>query len=371
MTPVRLLESRVIDQIAAGEVVERPASVVKELVENALDAGARSIDVTLKDGGRTLVRVADDGAGMGRQDAMLAIERHATSKIRDVEDLASVRTLGFRGEALPSIAAVSRFELVTRPRDDDAGTRIRIDAGVLTDVRTVGAAPGTVVEVRTLFHTLPARKAFLRSAGTELGHAVEVVTRAALVRPDVAFVLRHEDRVLVRAQGGTTLATRATTLLGLDATIPVEVGRGELHLVGVAAGPTVHRPSIGTAVYLYVGGRWVRDPLLRRAVAAAYRDLIPPGRHPVVVLDLRVPDGAVDVNVHPTKAEVRFRDPAGIAVFVGDGLRDAIRSDPRRAGAHRATDPGSPILPFQVEVPAPPTPRIAALPPELAADRMG
>lgn len=369
---VRLLEARVVDQIAAGEVVERPASVVKELVENALDAGAKAIDIVLKDGGRSLVRIADDGHGMDREDAMLAIERHATSKIRDVEDLQGIGTLGFRGEALPSIAAVSRFELVTRTADGE-GTRIRIDAGTLQDVRDVGAAKGTVVDVRTLFHTLPARRAFLRSAATEVSHCTEVVTRLALARPDVAFTVRHEERVGIRTPSTTDLAVRAADLLGPDAgkLVPVDVeSPAGLRLVGLAATAGIHRGSVGTALYLYVDGRWVRDTVLRRAISHAYRDLVPEGRHPLVVLDLRVPAGAADVNVHPTKAEVRFRDPSGVAAFVGERLRELIRSDVRRAGL-RPVALGAVSLPFRSELPpaappvAPVRPSISAMPPEL------
>jgi DNA mismatch repair protein MutL len=348
--PVRLLHSRVVDQIAAGEVVERPASVVKELLENALDAGARAIDVLLRDGGRALVRVSDDGHGMRREDALLAIERHATSKIGGIDDLVSVRTLGFRGEALPSIAAVSRFDLVTRCASEDAGTQIRMLAGQLSDVKPAGAAPGTVVSVRDLFHTLPARRAFLRSATTEASHCAEAVVRAALVRTDVAFSLRHDDRDRVRTAAGESVAARAASLLGLDPArlVAIDASDGLFRLRGVAAHPDVHRSAIGTAIYLYVGGRWVRDPLLRRAVHTAYRDRLPAGRHPVVVLDLEVPDGAVDVNVHPTKAEVRFHDPSGVATFVAERLRAAVRTDPPRAGVARMDRRGDvvPALPF-------------------------
>ncbi len=340
-----------MDQIAAGEVVERPASVVKELVENALDAGAASIEVTLKDGGRALVRVADDGRGMNRADALMCIERHATSKIREVEDLAGVATLGFRGEALPSIAAVSAFQLTTRARDELAGTRIRVDEGVLRDVREAGAAPGTVVEARELFRSLPARREFLRSAPTELSHAVEAVARLALVRPEVAFLVKAEDRVVLRAPRAGGLVDRAVDVLGPDArdATPIEVEGEPLGLRGWLAPLSVTRAAVSQGVHLYVNGRWIRDRVVRGAVTAALQERLPPGRHPLLLLDLRVPPGGVDVNVHPTKSEVRFRDPGRIATRVTDALRSIGATDRKVFGSRAVA-----ALPlFAAEPPAP------------------
>jgi DNA mismatch repair protein MutL len=343
---VRILEDRVIDQIAAGEVVERPASVVKELVENALDAGATRVVVALREGGRQTVRVEDDGHGMDRDDALTCIERHATSKIRQAEDLATIATLGFRGEALPSIAAVSRFVLTTRTHTAPTGTRIRIDGGRLTDVREAAAAPGTVVEAKGLFHAQPARRAFLRSTDTELAHCREAVVRLALARPDVAFVVRHEPTVLLDC-APADLASRAADVLGkLGELRRVDDARGPLRLTGVVAGAGVHRPEAGRAAYLYVNGRWVRDQVLRRAVVGAYRDLVPPGRHPVVVLSLHLDPATVDVNVHPTKAEVRFRDPAGVASFVSDSLRAVLHARVASSSPTARSAPGLPSLPF-------------------------
>jgi DNA mismatch repair protein MutL len=341
VSEVRLLANQVIDQIAAGEVVERPASVIKELVENALDAGATQIDISMRDGGREQLRVADNGSGMSRQDALMAIERHATSKIRVFEDLERVATLGFRGEALPSIAAVSRFELITRRPDEEVGTKIRIESGTLRDVSDVGAPVGTVIDVRQLFHTLPARRAFLRTPPTELSHCVESVIRVALIRPGVGFEVRHEDRLVLRASKTLDPAERVREILGSDADElqPVDLNSdGGLRLVGLVAPPNVHRPSLATALYVYVNGRWVRDQVVRRAVGEVYRGMVPEGRHPVVVLDLRVPPGAVDVNVHPTKAEVRFRDPSGVGVFITDSLRSALGLEPVRHGAPPSPD---------------------------------
>jgi DNA mismatch repair protein MutL len=350
---IRLLEDRVVDQIAAGEVVERPASVVKELVENALDARAHHIVVTLEDGGRERIRVEDDGHGMSESEALLAIERHATSKLRRVEDLDGVRTLGFRGEALPSIAAVSRFQLVTRADDEEAGTRIRLDAGRLVDVRPTGAPVGTSIDVRALFHALPARRAFLRSAPTESSHAAEAVRRVAFVRPDVAFEVRAGERVAVRAPVAPDLAERARALLGAEVQelVPFDEQGPLGHLVGWWA-PGVHRASIADGVHAYVHGRWVRDRVLRNAVQAALRERTPSGRSPLLLLDLRPPPGGVDVNVHPTKSEVRFRDPAGVSAWVTEALSRAVGRPRTRPGpGERAT---LTLLP---------PPRVPALPP--------
>jgi len=326
---VRVLEDRVINQIAAGEVVERPASVVKELVENALDAGARHLRVTLRGGGRDLVQVEDDGEGMSRQDAMLCVERHATSKIRDADDLAAVRTLGFRGEALPSIAAVSRFELLTRVPTEDVGTRVVIDAGRMVDVRDAGCPPGTRITVRNLFANLPARRKFLRTVPTELSHCQDAVFRETLMRQGLGVELFHEGRALVRLPAGGGPVERARALLGRTAERLVEVGwsgdvAGGFSVQGLASPPGVHHPSARGSLWLYVNGRAVRDPLMRRAVLDAFRGLVPKGRYPTVILDLRMPPEEVDVNVHPAKTEVRFRDGRDVARALSEGLRGAL-----------------------------------------------
>ncbi|HHO51512.1 MAG TPA: DNA mismatch repair endonuclease MutL [Deltaproteobacteria bacterium] len=387
---IRLLEGHVVDQIAAGEVVERPASVVKELVENALDAGAHQIDVTLKEGGSVLIQVADDGVGMSPQDALLSIERHATSKIRAVDDLHQISSFGFRGEALPSIAAVSRFELLTRPHDAEEGTRVRLEGGTLVDVRQAAAAPGTIIRARSLFFNLPARRAFLRAVSTELGHCVQAVVRLALGRPDVGFTLTHGAKRVVDAPLAPSLSQRAADTLGPDARhlAEIDASEGSLRLTGLAAPPGVHRASTNGASYLFVNGRWVRDLVLRRAIQHAYRDLVPRGRHPVVVLELRCPGESVDVNVHPTKAEVRFADPALVASFVSRALRAAVldaagRADPRPSRRQARSE--TPALPFDGDAPpaqgrgqgAPPQrprrrrsdppPALPPLPPDLAS----
>lgn len=381
---IRLLEGRVVDQIAAGEVVERPASVVKELVENALDAGAHQIDIVLKEGGSVLIQVADDGSGMSPQDALLSIERHATSKIRAVDDLHRISSFGFRGEALPSIAAVSRFELLTRPHDAEEGTRVRLEGGTLVDVRQAAAAPGTVIRARSLFFNLPARRAFLRAVSTELGHCVQAVVRLALGRPDVGFTLTHGTKRVVDAPVAASLAQRAADTLGPDARrlVEIDASEGALRLTGLAAPPGVHRASSNGASYLFVNGRWVRDLVLRRAIQHAYRELVPRGRHPVVVLELHCPGESVDVNVHPTKAEVRFADPALVASFVSRALRSAVldasgQADPRPS--RRQAPPETPALPFDGKGPqgnaapeprrAGPPPALPPLPPDLSVDQ--
>ena len=327
---VQILDDRLINQIAAGEVVERPGSVVKELVENALDAGGRHLRLTLRGGGRDLVQVEDDGAGMDRQDAMLCVERHATSKLRTEQDLFAIHTFGFRGEALPSIAAVSRFELTTRRADQEVGTRVVIDGGRLVDVRDAGCPPGTKIVVRSLFFNLPARRKFLRTEQTELAHCQDALLRQALVRPEVSVELFHDGRPLLRAQGGVDLAARAEALLGPEARdlVPVALEdagvAGGLSARGLASPPGLGQASARDSLWLYVNGRAVRDPLLRRAVLDAFRGLVPKGRYPMVVLDLRVAPERVDVNVHPAKAEVRFRDAQDVARALSEGLREAL-----------------------------------------------
>ncbi len=352
---VRILPEQVVNQIAAGEVVERPASVIKELVENALDAGATIVSIHLRDGGRERIRVEDNGRGMGEQDALMCIERHATSKIRAAEDLQRISTLGFRGEALPSIAAVSRFELTTRTATAGTATRVRIEGGRLTDVREVAGPNGTIIDVRSLFYNLPARRAFLRTRATELGHCIEAVVRQAVLRPDVDFTVRHGERQLVRAPATGDPQQRAADLLGPDARRLVEVDAqvGELHVIGLAAPAGVHRATANGAWYLYVNGRFVRDPVVRRALRQGYRDLVPSGRTPIVVCNLDLAPDRVDVNVHPTKSEVRFHDPRGVTEALATAIREAVLAggaDPTtqhravRGGALRSSEPSLPFI---------------------------
>ncbi len=330
MGRIARLDDVLVDQIAAGEVVERPASVVKELVENSIDAGATTIEVQLKGGGRDLIRVVDDGSGMDRHDAELCLQRHATSKIRSASDLAAIATLGFRGEAIPSIASVSRFELLTKPAGQEAGTRVRADGGVLSAVEDAGMAGGTEFNVRELFYNLPVRRKFLRTAGTELGHCIEAVTRPALVHPEIDFTVRHQGRVVLRAPQVDGLAERARDLLGEvgRALLPVSFEAEGFAVDGLVSPPGISRASRTGATYLYVNGRFVRDPVFRRAVTEAYEGLLPSGRHPVMVLQLQLDPTRVDVNAHPSKIEVRFREPRDLVRVVSQQLRAVLLDAP-------------------------------------------
>ena len=328
---VRILPDALINKIAAGEVVERPASVIKELVENAVDAGARAVRVEIRGGGRTFIAVRDDGRGMGRDDALLAIERHATSKIREPDDLFDIHTLGFRGEALPSIAQVSKMELRTAERGAESGTVLVLDGGVLKAVREAPPVPGTEVIVRRLFFNTPVRLRFLKTDRTELGHAAEAVVRVALAHPEVRFDLVRMDQsgahTVLQAPATDDLHRRIGDLLGKGIRrqlADVSLDGDEMSIRGVAGRPTLHRSS-RKGLYLFVNGRPVRDRLLLGGVARAYRGLIPKGRHPIVVLFLELPPREVDHNVHPTKSEVRFVRGHLVYSFVADAIGAALR----------------------------------------------
>ena len=310
---IQVLPETLANQIAAGEVVERPAAAVKELVENALDAGARRIEVDLEEGGCRLVRVRDDGSGMGRVDAQLSLQRHATSKLRSKEELFSIATYGFRGEALPSIAAVSRFFLLTCEAGARSGTRIEVEGGRVLSVEDAGAPPGTTVEARDLFWNVPARRKFLKRAATEQAHSVEALLRLSLPRPEVAFTLREHGRVLLHLAAGDATpaqAARAEEALGREVRgrlLRVEAQVRGVRVHGLAASPDIERAN-ASAVWLFVNGRAVRDRQLTHAVLRAYGEAMPHGRYPAAILFLQIPPRDVDVNVHPTKAEVRLAD---------------------------------------------------------------
>ncbi|BBK45242.1 DNA mismatch repair protein MutL [Allostella vacuolata] len=336
---IRLLPSVVVNRIAAGEVVERPAAAVKELVENALDAGARQVTVTLADGGQSLIVVADDGCGMGPADLELAVERHATSKLPD-DDLERVSTLGFRGEALPSIGAVARLSITSRPPGTDAAWTILVEGGRKEPPRPAAHPPGTRVEVRDLFYATPARLKFLKSARTERDHAVDAVRRLAMAHPGVAFSMMEEGRTLLRyaveseGLGGPGRLARLGQVLGQsfrDNALAVSAEREGLLLSGFAGLPTYHRATAAEQ-YLFVNGRPVRDRLLFGAVRGAYADVLARDRHPAVALFLDVPPDLVDVNVHPAKTEVRFRDTGLVRGLVVGALRHALA-----AAGHRAS----------------------------------
>jgi DNA mismatch repair protein MutL len=361
--PVRLLDDHVVNQIAAGEVVERPASVVKELVENALDAGARHVEVRLKAGGVAAIEVLDDGEGMTRADALMALERHATSKIARAEDLVGVASFGFRGEAIPSIASVCRLEIRTRRADEELGTRIKVEEGRLVDVSDAAGPVGTLVAARGLFERVPARRKFLRSRETETEHALEAIRRALLARPDVGVAVFVDGREALRA-APAPLARRVFDLLGEDArvTVPVQGVRGRVRVEGVMSPPGVHRAGATGSVYLYVQGRFVREGALRKAVADALRGALPPGRSPVLVLQVEVPGEDVDVNVHPQKTEVRFRDPRAVSEAVTEALRDALRGGVEGLVAQPGARPARAARPGGAEGGLFGAPAVAALP---------
>ena len=323
---VQVLTDRVADQIAAGEVVERPASVVKELVENALDAGARAVRVELEDGGKALIRVSDDGSGMDREDARLALQRHATSKIRVAADLIGVGTFGFRGEAIPAIASVSRLELETTDGDGAAATRLRLNGGKLEGAEETTRQRGTTVTVRGLFYNTPARRKFLRATAAETRAALEAVTVLALTRPDVAFSVTSDERMLLECQPAGRLIDRVQALWGTDlADTLLEVSHraGPLEVTGLVQRPAQARAA-GRKGYVFVRGRPIRDPFILRAAEAGYRSTIAPGDRPSLLLFLDLPGDAVDVNVHPAKLEARFRDKFFVEKVVEEAVRAAL-----------------------------------------------
>lgn len=347
--PIRPLPDILVNQIAAGEVVERPASVVKELVENALDAGARRVDIDLEEGGARLIRVRDDGGGIPADELPLAVSRHATSKIASLDDLEAVATLGFRGEALPSIASVSRFALTSRQPADAHGASLRVEGGKVGQVAPHAHGPGTTVEVRELFYNVPARRKFLRAERTELGHVEEWLRSLALARPDVELRVSHNGKPTRRYKGG-----HEQPLLRLHETLGEEFAAASLHVDHSGAGLRLHgwiaQPSYSRASadqqYLYVNGRAVRDRSVAHAVKLAYQDVLYHGRQPAYVLFLELDPARVDVNVHPAKHEVRFRDARMIHDFVFRTLQDALAQTRAGAGGEGAAavvaDPGRP-----------------------------
>jgi DNA mismatch repair protein MutL len=352
MSTIRILAETVANRIAAGEVVERPASVVKELLENALDAGARSIRVEAESGGKRMIRVIDDGSGMNHDDALLAFERHATSKLRTADDLLSISTLGFRGEALPSIAAISRLLLETRAADtgaervpeDQQGTRIEFAGGKLLSVKPAGLPAGTSISVADIFYCVPARRKFLKSETTELGHIASLVTHYALAHPETQFLLKTPSQEILNCAPVEKLSDRVYQVFGrqaLDELVeipaveapagssitepPIEADEAPatLRVTGFTSRPEVQRTN-RNGIYIFVNRRLVRDRLLLHAIGEAYRNIMPPGLFPVVLLFLEMPYQEVDVNVHPAKIEVRFRHPQSVHDFTRDALRMAL-----------------------------------------------
>lgn len=345
MSTIRILPEILSNKIAAGEVVERPASVVKELVENAIDAGSTRIIVEIEQGGRKLIRVSDNGHGMNRDDALLCLERYATSKIASDPDLFSIRTLGFRGEALPSIAAVSRFTLVTRKSDADVGTRIEVAGGQLKKVVDIGAPAGTLIEVASLFYNTPARRKFLKSINTEMGHIADTIASMALCRPKVQFRLIHNQRVVKDWAPATDPLDRTLDVLG--ATVkkelqPVERENEVAKVGGWVAVPRLNR-STARGIYLFVNSRWVKDRVIQHALFAGYSGRLMKGQYPVAVLFIGVAFDQVDVNVHPTKHEIRFVRQRQVHDTVRDAVTEALRqSDPTYLQAVQSRDSSPP-----------------------------
>ncbi|MFZ3340900.1 MAG: DNA mismatch repair endonuclease MutL, partial [Terriglobales bacterium] len=352
MGKIHVLPERVANQIAAGEVVERPASVVKELLENSLDAGSTRIRINVEAGGKKLIQITDNGCGMVRDDAMLAFERHATSKIKDTDDLLTIATLGFRGEALPSIASVARLHLETRAEEEAAGTVIEINGGKMIRVDEAGLPLGTSITIRDLFFNTPARKKFLRSESTELSHIASLVTHYALAHPDKHFELHSATNALLVAPPVAGHRERVYQVFGketLDQLIPLaavqpleRVGLpqpppwrrdpdddlekrepGEMRLHGFVSKPEIQKLN-RNSIYIFINGRLIRDRLIQHALTEAYRNILPPTVFPVVLLFIEMPAAEVDVNVHPSKTEVRFRQQTVMHDFIRDAVREAL-----------------------------------------------
>src|SRR5689334_9416340 len=387
MGRIHVLSEQVANKIAAGEVVERPASVVKELLENSLDAGSTRIRIQIEAGGKKLIQITDNGCGMVRDDALLAFERHATSKIKNAEDLLNVSTLGFRGEALPSIASVSRLRLETRAADDAAGTIVEINGGKIFKVEEAGLPAGTSITVRDLFFNTPARKKFLKSESTELSHIASLVTHYALAHPEIHFELHSATNAMLVAPPVAGHSERVYQVFGketLDQMIPVAAVQplahiglpqpppwrrqeqeddaaistepGELRIHGFISKPEIQKLN-RNSIFVFVNGRLIRDKLIQHALMEAYRNILPPTVFPVVLLFLEMPLAEVDVNVHPSKVEVRFRQ----ASIVHDFVRDSVRAALMKA---------RPVPQFTTEISANPTASAHLSPALTAAGKM-
>jgi DNA mismatch repair protein MutL len=326
---IKILPEDLTNKIAAGEVVERPASVIKELVENSLDAGCAEVVVEIESGGKRLIKVSDDGCGMSREDALLCLERHATSKIKTDNDLFSLSTLGFRGEALPSIASVSRFTLQSRERDSIEGNEIYAEGGRIREVKACGMAGGTIVSVRNLFFNTPARLKFLKSTETEAGHVGDLMTRLALSRPEVRFAYSNEGKTVFRT-ASSDLRERIASLLGRSLAsdlFPFRLDAECAGISGFAAKPDCSRSSASN-LFTYINGRFIRDRVVQHAILQSYRSLLERGRYPIVILFIEVPAGDVDINVHPTKHEVRFREQGKVHDAIVAAIGNVLRGTP-------------------------------------------
>lgn len=326
---VRILPEQLANKIAAGEVVERPASVLKELIENSLDAGATEVVVEIEDGGRRLIRVSDNGSGMSKEDALLSLERHATSKIAADSDLFSLATLGFRGEAIPSIASVSRFSLASREKDAIEGVEIYAEGGKIRAVKACGMPTGTSIAVRNLFYNTPARLKFMRSRETEAGHTSEIINRLALSRPEVRFFYSVDGKPVLSLLSGD-MASRTREVLGKNLASELYLFRTDengISLQGLLGSPAVSR-SAASSIYTFINGRFIRDKVVQHAILQAYRNILERGRYPALVLFVAIPAGDVDVNVHPTKHEVRFREQSKVHQTISGAIETFLRTSP-------------------------------------------
>jgi DNA mismatch repair protein MutL len=334
MTGIRILPEKVASQIAAGEVIERPASVVRELMDNSLDAGAQRIVLDIERGGRSLIKVSDDGEGMSRDDLLLCVERHATSKIETASDLFSVKSFGFRGEALPSIASVSRLSITSRPRDQIAGHRLKMAGGKLSSIEETGSPPGTAVEVRDLFFNTPARRKFMRAARTETDHIVDAVSRAALPFPDVAFMLNDSGRNLLNLPASDRQLQRLAALLGRKVAQALVEAEEDLSILRISAflAPWEYSRSRGDRLFVYVNGRYIRDRMVTRAVIEGYGQRLMKGQYPQAVVFLDTDPDQVDVNVHPTKQEVRFHRGRDVYRAIVAAVEKALGPPPALSG---------------------------------------
>ena len=351
MPQIRRLPETLINRIAAGEVVERPASALKELLENAIDASASQIAVFILDGGLSRIEVTDDGCGMSPDEIELALERHATSKLPD-EAIEQVATLGFRGEALPSIASVARLSIESRPRGSEEGWRRVVDHGVVVEEGPAALPPGTRVRMESLFARIPARRKFLRTSRSEYAACLDVVRRLAMARPDIGFTFTHGDRRILQLQKGQEVAERVAQIVArelADNGVSLDLARGPMRLTGVAGLPTYNR-GVADHQYLFVNGRPVKDRLLTGAVRGAYADMLARDRHAVLALFLELPPEDVDVNVHPAKTEVCFRDSSGVRGFIVSGLRQALSTGDKRSA--QSPDPAA-MGRWQVELETP------------------
>ena len=351
MAKIRVLNEKLINKIAAGEVVERPASALKEMMENSLDAGADELRIDLEAGGKRLIRIVDNGEGMDPDDLLLAMERHATSKIKSFEDLEEVATLGFRGEAIPSIAAVSRMSIQSRREENPDGRKLVCEGGIIKGVTPVAMAPGTAIEVRGLFYNVPARRKFLRTTPTELAHCQNVITNYALAFPEVNIRFRHNDRELIVAPPTESVRDRIAALMGthiLERLIPFEGRDKGLSVMGYISEPSLTRTDT-SMLHFFVNQRVVKDKLLIHAVRSAFEDLLPKGRTPVAFLFLDMPAGEVDVNVHPSKTEVRFNFSSDVHSLVVRSIRSALSGSQPMTTMAPETMPGKKIYKLDKE----------------------